>query len=133
MGCGPGVYVPRHAVEVEVCQGLSGLLSVCADPHGFTGQVNTELRRLWEDSTGRADSIAARKEIERVEAKIGNIRRAIEDGLADAPWANSRLRELTQLPRSPVGSRRFLEARSLFSAIGTHRGEIVTNGCNNLP
>jgi DNA invertase Pin-like site-specific DNA recombinase len=46
MGCGPGVYVPRHAVEAEVCQGLSGLLSVCADPDGFARQVNMELRCL---------------------------------------------------------------------------------------
>ncbi len=94
MGCGPGVYVPRHAVEAEVYRGLCGLLSECADPHGFTGQVNMELRRLWEQSTGHADSSTARKEIERVEAGIGNIRRAIEEGLADAPWANCRLREL---------------------------------------
>jgi hypothetical protein len=95
MGCGPGVYVPRRAVEGEVCQGLTELLSVCADPHGFTRQVNTELRRLWEDSTGYADSDKARKEIEQIETKIGNIRRAIEEGLADAQWANSRLRQLS--------------------------------------
>lgn len=95
MGCGPGVYVPRRAVETEVCQGMSKLLSMCADPDGFTRQVNTELRRLWEDSTGYADNNKARKEIEQIETKIGNIRRAIEEGLADAQWANSRLRELS--------------------------------------
>jgi hypothetical protein len=95
MGCGPGVYVPRRAVETEVCQGMSELLSMCADPDGFTRQVNTELRRLWEDSTGYADNNKARKEIEHIETKIGNIRRAIEEGLADAQWANSRLRELS--------------------------------------
>ena len=94
MGCGPGVYVPRRAVEAEVCQGLSELLGLCADPERFTRQVNVELRRLWEDSTGHADSATAVTEIERVEAKIANIRRAVEDGFADASWANSRLREL---------------------------------------
>src|SRR5215831_13247578 len=43
MGCGPGVYVPRRAVEAEVCQGLGQLLSLCADTEGFTRQVNAEL------------------------------------------------------------------------------------------
>jgi len=68
----------------EVCQGLNGLLSLCRDPHGLTRQVNSELRRLWENSTECADTAMARKEIERVEAKIANIRRAIEEGFADA-------------------------------------------------
>ena len=94
MGCGPGVYVPRRAVEAEVCQGLGQLLGLCADPKGFTRQVNMELRRLWEESTGHGDSATARTEIERVEARIANIRRAVEDGLADVAWANARLGEL---------------------------------------
>jgi hypothetical protein len=95
MGCGPGVYVPRRAVEAEVCQGLGGLLNVCGDPEGFTKQVNAEIRRLWEETTGRAGSGDGRKEAERVEAKIANLRQAVEDGLEDASWANARLRELT--------------------------------------
>jgi hypothetical protein len=78
----------------EVCQGLTGLLGLCADPEGFTRQVNIELRRLWEESSGHADRATAQKEIERVELKIGNIRRAVEDGLEDASWANARLSEL---------------------------------------
>jgi hypothetical protein len=94
MGCGPGVYVPRRAVEGEVYQGLSELLNLCASPEGFTRQVNAELLRIWEESTGFADRATARSEIERVEAKIGNVRRAVEDGLDDASWANAPLREL---------------------------------------
>jgi hypothetical protein len=94
MGCGPGVYVPRRAVEAEVCRGLDELLSLSADPEGFAQQVNAELRRLWDESTGHADPDTARKEIQQVDAKIGNIRRAVEDGFADASWANARLREL---------------------------------------
>lgn len=70
------------------------MLGLCADPEGFTRQVNTELRRLWQESTGRADTHSVRKEIERVEAKLANIRQAVEDGFADASWANARLREL---------------------------------------
>ena len=93
MGCGPGVYVPRRAVESEVCRGLSELLSQCADPQGFTRQVNAELRRLWQES-GHSENASAHAGIEKVEAKIANIRRAVEDGFADASWANARLREL---------------------------------------
>jgi hypothetical protein len=94
MGCGPGVYVPRRAVEAEVCQGLGELLNLCAAPEGFTRQVNIELRRLWEESTGYADNGTARKEVAEIESKIANIRRAVENGLEDASWANTRLREL---------------------------------------
>jgi site-specific DNA recombinase len=93
MGCGPGVYVPRRAVESEVCRGLSELLSLCTDPQGFTRQVNAELRRLWRES-GHSDNATAHDEMEKTEAKIANIRRAVEDGFADASWANARLREL---------------------------------------
>ena len=93
MGCGPGLYVPRRAVEGEVCRGLSELLSLCTDPQSFTRQVNTELRRLWQES-GHSDNATAHAEIQKIEAKIANIRRAVEDGFSDASWANARLREL---------------------------------------
>ena len=93
-GCGPGVYVPRKAVEAEVCRGLNEVLTLCTNPEGFTRQVNAELRRIWEESTGYADKATARMEIAKVEGKIANLRRAVEDGFADASWANARLREL---------------------------------------
>jgi hypothetical protein len=92
MGCGPGIYVPRKAVEAEAVEGLRGLLGVCADPKGFTRRVNEELRRIWEPSTGH-DPQAARKMTE-MDRKIANIRRAIEDGLDGGSRANERLREL---------------------------------------
>ncbi len=40
MGCGPGVYVPQAQVEAEVIGGLEQLVGLCADPQGFTRQVN---------------------------------------------------------------------------------------------
>lgn len=89
LGCGAGVYVPQTDVEHEVIAGLDQLLGVCVDQRGFVRQVNAELRRLWETSNG-FDPSASRKLAE-VDAKIGNIRNAIEDGLADAGWANDRL------------------------------------------
>jgi hypothetical protein len=54
--------------------------------------VNKELRQIWETSTGfRPD---AGEQIASIDRKIENIRRAVEEGLNDANWANSRLREL---------------------------------------
>src|ERR1035441_2118692 len=92
MGCGPGVYVPQAQVESEVLSGLRGVLDLCADPQKFTRAVNKELRQIWEASTGfRPD---AGEQIVAIDRKVENIRRAVEEGLDDANWANTRLREL---------------------------------------
>jgi DNA invertase Pin-like site-specific DNA recombinase len=92
MGCGPGVYVPQAQVESEVLSGLRGVLDHCADPQKFTRAVNKELCQMWEASTGfRPD---AREQIAAIERKVENVRRAVEEGLNDANWANTRLREL---------------------------------------
>ncbi|HUJ23306.1 MAG TPA: hypothetical protein VLX58_17360 [Bryobacteraceae bacterium] len=54
--------------------------------------VNKELRQIWGASTNfRPD---ATERIVTIDRKIENIRRAVEEGLNDANWANSRLREL---------------------------------------
>ena len=92
MGCGPGVYVPQAEVEAEVLHGLSKLLGVCADPKGFTRQVNADLRELWQASTGFRTDSAAR--LAAIDKKVERIRVAVEDGLNDAAWANARLEEL---------------------------------------
>ena len=92
IGCGPGVYVPKQQVESEAIEGLQRLLSVCTNPQGFTRKVNQELRRIWQASTG-FDPHAECKLVA-IDSKIANIRRAIEEGLHDADWANERLREL---------------------------------------
>ena len=92
MGCGPGVYVPQAQVESEVLGGLRGVLDLCADPQKFTRAVNKELREIWEASIGfRPD---AGEQIAAIDRKIENIRRAVEEGLNDASWANTRLRAL---------------------------------------
>ena len=92
MGCGPGVYVPQAQVEAEVISGLKGLVDVCVDPKRFTRKVNEELRRIWEASA-TVDPHADQK-MQAIDKKISNIRRAVEDGLQDANWANGRLHEL---------------------------------------
>ena len=92
LGCGCGVYVPQVEIEREVVKGLNRLLGVCSDRKGFVKQVNTELRRIWEDSNGYDPSAVSR--LSEIDGKIGNIRTAIEDGLADTSWANERLNTL---------------------------------------
>jgi site-specific DNA recombinase len=94
MGCGPGVYVPRYAVEAEVSHGLDELLTLCADPESLTRQVNQELRAICERSIGRSENARAHAGLAAIEAKIANIHYAVEDGFEDASWANARLREL---------------------------------------
>ncbi len=84
--------MPQAQVEAEVISGLKGLVDVCVDPQRFTRKVNEELKRIWEASA-TADPQADQK-IQAVDTKIANIRRAVEEGLEDANWANVRLREL---------------------------------------
>ena len=92
MGCGPGVYVPQAQVESEVLSGLRGVLDLCADPQKFTRAVNKELRQIWEASTNFRPDVSER--IAAIDRKIENIRHAVEEGLNDASWANTRLKEL---------------------------------------
>ena len=92
LGCGQAVYVPQEQIESEVVTGLTCLLDVCADATGFARKVNAELRSLWEESTG-CDPAAPRK-LADIDAKIANIRSAVENGLPDAAWAFSRMSEL---------------------------------------
>jgi DNA invertase Pin-like site-specific DNA recombinase len=91
-GCGPGVYVPVNLVEEEVIRGLRSLVADTTDAAGFARLVNDELARLWAAQTG-CDPEAEEK-LAAVDARIDRIRRAIEDGLKDATWANARLPEL---------------------------------------
>ncbi|UCH36660.1 MAG: hypothetical protein JSV65_00860 [Armatimonadota bacterium] len=100
-GCGPGVYVQQDHIEGEVIEGLSDLATLVTDPKGFLREANEELRRICESTTGHDPNAA--KKLETIDAKIANIRRAIEDGLSDAAWANSRLEELLTERRALAG------------------------------
>ena len=92
MGCGPGVRVPQALVEGEVVAGMQSLVRQCSDTRGFTRQVNEELRHLWEATDG--DHATAQKTLRAAESRIANIRKAVEEGLADVAWANQRMGEL---------------------------------------
>jgi len=54
--------------------------------------VNKELRQIWEASTDLRPDAGER--IAAIDRKIENIRHAVEEGLNDASWANTRLWEL---------------------------------------
>ena len=92
MGCGPGVYVPKDFIEGEVTEGIRKLVEECIDAEKLTAPVNAELETIWNERTGH-DPEAAKK-ISSLEAKIDNVRNAIENGLADVSWANGRLEKL---------------------------------------
>ena len=92
LGCGDAVYVPQREVESEVLAGLTKLLDVCSDSRGFTRQVNEELRRMWQQSAGHDPTVPHK--LRDIETKLSNIRKAVEEGLPDGDWANSRMREL---------------------------------------
>ncbi len=92
-GCGPGVYVPKERAEAEVITGLEELLAGCSNPAGFVRKVNAEIRKIWEKMTGFDPD--REKKLEAIDMKIANIRTAIEDGIEDAMWANTRLKKLT--------------------------------------
>ena len=93
LGCGPSVYVPKDEIESTVVLGLRNVLSVCTDPKGMIRDVNDELRSIWEESHGIDPAVELH--LSEAETKIANIRKAIEEGLADTAWANQRLRDLT--------------------------------------
>ena len=81
---------------------LTESTDLCADPRKFTRAVNKELRQIWEASTEcRLD---AGERIAAIDRKLENIRGAVEDGLNDANWANSRLRELVAEKESLVST-----------------------------
>jgi len=85
-----------------VLDGLREVLGICTDQKSFTRRVNDELRAKWEASTGvRADS---GQRVAAIDKKVENIRRAVEDGLQDAAWANRRLRELLDERQALVAS-----------------------------
>ncbi|MBP6965072.1 MAG: recombinase family protein [Armatimonadetes bacterium] len=92
LGCGTAVYVPQCEVESEVLAGMAELLDVCSDVKGFAREVNAELRRMWETEEGHDPTIPHR--LGEIDAKIANIRKAVETGMPDAQWAFSRMEEL---------------------------------------
>ncbi|MHB0912155.1 MAG: recombinase family protein [Armatimonadota bacterium] len=93
LGCGPGVYVDKQVIEEAVLNGVIDRFTEWGDPVRFTCMVNRILCDLQKEST--VDAVEIRREISELDGKMDNVRRAIEDGLRDVDWANTRLRDLS--------------------------------------
>ena len=91
-GCGKAVYVPVRLVESQIVGDIRGIISKLSNPKGFTRKVNAELKRMWESQSGYNPD--AEKQIRDLDRRIGNVNKAIEEGLQDAAWANRRTSEL---------------------------------------
>jgi hypothetical protein len=94
MGCGQAVYVPKKRLEEVVLKGVQRMLGPCIDSQGLIRKINEKVRSLWQAS--HSIDPHAEAKMKSVTKKIENIRRAIEDGIHDAGWANSRLKELLE-------------------------------------
>jgi hypothetical protein len=92
LGCGRGVYIPQEDIEGEIVRGVQQICSTLLDSDLLTKKVNKELLRLWHSTTGNDPN--APKKIQRIDNRIRNIMRSIEEGLEGTEYANSRLREL---------------------------------------
>jgi len=130
-GCGPGVFVPQERLEAAVLGHIRDLLCVCSDPKELVGKINAELRMIWEAGAGQDRNAGQR--IEAIELKIANVRRAIEDGLADTAWANARLRELMAekdalaAASAPIGSPPRIDTEKALSYL-RHLDKIAMEG-----
>ena len=93
LGCGPGVYVDKQVIEEAVFGGIFDRFGEWTDPERFTRKVNETLRQMQRECVG--DTLDLSRQIAELDAKIDNVRRAIEEGLQDVGWANTRLNELT--------------------------------------
>ena len=99
-GCGRAVLVRQSLLESEIWDSVSRWIGLFTKPRsGLLKAANREINRLWK-SSGKAEARSLRDRLERVDRKTGNIRTAIEDGIADTAWANERL---TELRRERVG------------------------------
>ncbi len=92
LGCGPGVFVDKQLIEDTIMESVASRFDEWSDPARFAKLVNDAVSDLAQrDTTGAAENA---RRIEEIEAKIGNVRQAIEGGLSDVQWANTRLRDL---------------------------------------
>ena len=93
LGCGPGVYLDKQIIEDGIIQVVMDRFGEWSDPKVMARFVNNASEEADEKQSGARVDIDL--QLAEIEAKLSNIRKAIEDGLADVSWANNRLGELT--------------------------------------
>ena len=127
LGCGPGVYVDKNLMENAVLQGIAERFEEWSDTARFTRLVNKAISDLHRQSVGAVADIAG--QVGDVDGKIANVRKAVEGGLQDVGWANTRLRELSAL-RAELVSRQaatgYLTEKPVLdvSAIRSYQGRL---------
>ena len=79
-------------IEDEVVKDMNELLIVRSGPKGLTLMVNEELKSIWEESTDHKPIAVG--ELIAIDSKIANIKKSIEEDLADTAWVNELSAEL---------------------------------------
>ncbi len=93
-GCGTAVLLDQSVLESAVWGQVQGWVEQLAAPGSpAVADLNSDLRQAWRGA-GRTDGGTARRALASIEKKLGNVRAAIENGVEDVAWANTRLREL---------------------------------------
>jgi len=84
--------VDKQVIEEAVLQGALDRFGEWSDPERFARLVNQAIGKMAKD-TRKVDAEAQRRLAE-VDENIANLRQALESGLDDIEWANTRLRQL---------------------------------------
>ena len=83
LGCGPGVFVDKAVIEQAVFTEIERSFEEWLDEKLFTREVNRILFQMEEHQTSDGSDVKAR--LSAANAKITNLRKALEDGLET--WA----------------------------------------------
>jgi hypothetical protein len=88
-GCGKAVH-PQIEIEQRTIAGLCEIIGYC--PKALPGWSMWRSDGYGRRPTGHDPDL---KRLEAVDRKIANVRKAIEDGLGDAAWANDNCQRST--------------------------------------
>ncbi len=102
LGCGPGVFVDQNVMEEAVFEEIDGQFGEWCDDKAFAAKVGALVQETQKAQVSDTSELKAR--IVAIDEKIVNLRKAIEGGLDDVGWANTRMRELT-LQREELSSK----------------------------
>lgn len=91
-GCASAIYVPKEGIEEKVVCGVAELVEELKSLEFVRHFANKHIRTVV--SAGASGHVQTSENLRKVDEKLANIRKAIENGLQDADWANDRLRAL---------------------------------------
>jgi DNA invertase Pin-like site-specific DNA recombinase len=91
-GTWPSVAARREYVENAVIAAVEDFLTGYLDADGSEDADRAISAGVWGDGASASQQMA--RELGSVEHRLGNIRRALAEGLCDTAWADSRVQEL---------------------------------------